>query len=408
LNAPPKNILWLIFFTNFLDMLGFGLVLPVLGFIFETDNALFSGVYEPQRLKFLYLLLVGSYSIGTLIGAPVLGALSDKYGRRKMLMFTYSFNIFFYLVFVLGIINVSYPLLYVGRVGAGLIGASLLIVQSAIADVSKPEEKTKNFGITGIAFGLGFIIGAYLGGILTDWYGYTIPFYVSCCVTFSNFLFIIFLFKETNQHRTNKPISPLTGLQNFIKAFTNKSLRNIFFVIFLMTTSFNFLIQFYQFYVRESFHFSKQDVGVLYAFIGLSVAFTQGVILRPLSQKYSPTQLLSVGLFFFSIAYLLLLIPTQTSLLYFTTFIVILFQGVTFPTTLSVVSNQASKDVQGETIGINQAVQSAAAAFPIVIGAVMNLGYMDLEYSFPMWFGAAVTFLSWVFFMYFFVLKKGK
>ncbi len=386
-------------------MLGFGLVLPVFGFLFESENALFSEIYEPSRLKFLYLFLVGSYSIGTLIGAPILGALSDKYGRRKMLIFAYSCNIIFYLVFVSGILLVSYPLLYIGRVCAGLIGGALLIVQSAIADVSKPEEKTKNFGITGIAFGLGFIIGAFFGGILSDdtinpAFGYQVPFYVSCCVTFTNILFIIFIFRETNLFRTNKPISPLTGPRNVLKAFTNPSLRMIFIVIFLMTTSFNFLIQFYQFYVREYFAFSKSDVGQLFAAIGVCVALTQGLLLRPISDNFAPVKVLGVGLLLFSFSYLILLMPTTTFYLYLATFLVVIFQGITFPTTLSIVSNQADKSIQGETIGINQAVQSAAAAFPIFIVALV-----DVEYTFPMWFGATLTFAAWLIFIWFFVIQ---
>ena len=193
-----------------------------------------------------------------------------------MLLFNYSAAMFFYFVFLLGIIFVSYPLMLVARLLGGMAGGSLLVVQSAIADVSTPEDKAKNFGLTGIAFGLGFIIGAFFGGILSDsnivpWFGYTIPFYFCLGIYLINILYMIFVFRETNMHQTKKMVSVFTGIKNVGKAFANPSLRNIFIVIFLITIAFNFLLQLYQFYAREELSFSKSEVGGLFAFVGISV-----------------------------------------------------------------------------------------------------------------------------------------
>ena len=393
-----------IFLTNFLDMLGFGMILPVFGFLFEEvaidgKGGIFATIYDPEMLKFLYLFMIGSYSIGTWLGAPVIGALSDKYGRRRMLQFTYTCNILFYLVFVAGIYYVNYPLVYVGRVLAGLTGGSLLVINAAIADVSAPEDKAKNFGITGIAFGLGAIIGSFLGGFLSDpsfspYFNESLPVLVSCVVTFANILFMTFVFDETFEGVPERKVSILTGPKNTYKAFTNKSLRDIFIVIFLMTLSFNFLIQFYQFYVRDTFQFSKTQIGLILAFVGISTAIAQGLILRWISNRHNPMLVLACALPLFAMSYLILLIPISTAGFMAATFLMVAFQGITFPTSLSVVSNLADRSIQGEIIGINMSVQSFAAATPILIGLVT-----EIQYTLPMWVGAALTFAAWIYYM---------
>ena len=382
-------------------MLAFGMIVPVLGFLFESENALFSTVYEPQRLRFLYLLLMGSFSIGTLFGAPVVGALSDKFGRKKMLLFTYCSAIVFYFTFILGITFVSYPLLFIARLCGGLTAGSLLVVQSAIADVSSPEDKAKNFGLTGIAFGLGFIIGAALGGFLSDnshisWFGYTIPFYACIGFYLINIVFLLSKFKETNLHLTNKKISPLTGIKNIGKAFVTPSLRDVFIVIFLITIAFNFLLQLYQFYAREELLFTKSGTGLLLAFVGVSVAIAQGVFLPFFSKRLKPIPLLTLFLPIFAVSYIVLLLPEQKWMFYIASFFLLVCQGVSFPTTLALVSNRADKTVQGEVIGINQAVQSAAAACPILIGALV-----EVQNTYPMYFGAIATGLAWLYFVAF-------
>ncbi len=402
--ASKGSFLKKIFLTNFLDMLGFGMVLPVFGFLFEEvaidgQGGIFAALYSSEELKFLYLLMVGSYSIGTWLGAPVIGALSDKFGRKRMLQFTYTCNILFYLVFVAGILNVSYPLTYLGRVLAGLTGGSLLVINASIADVSAPEDKAKNFGITGIAFGLGAIIGSLLGGFLSDpsnspYFNEAVPVLVSCCVTFVNILFMTFVFDETFEGIKSRKVSILTGPKNTWKAFSNKSLRDIFIVIFLMTLAFNFLLQFYQFYARDTFGFSKTEIGLLLAFVGVSIAIAQGLLLRWVSNRYDPIKVMAVGLPLFACSYLLLLVPETWMPFCAMTFFMASCQGVTFPTSLSVVSNLADHTVQGETIGINMSVQSFAAATPILIGLIT-----EIQYSFPMWFGACLTLVAWLYFL---------
>ncbi len=387
-------------------MLAFGLVVPVFGFLFETENALFSEVYDDKRLKFLYLTLMGIFSLGTLFGAPVVGALSDKFGRKKMLFFNYCSAMLFYIVFLFGINLASYPLMFIARLFGGMTGGSLLVVQSAIADVSLPEEKAKNFGITGIAFGLGFIVGAALGGILSDpqWhpsFGYSIPFYLCILIYIFNLLFLYKFFEETNEHLSNKKVSAVTGLKNFASAFINPNLRYIFIVIFLITIAFNFLLQLYQFYARDNLQFTKSEIGGLFAFVGISVAIAQGVILPLASKKLKPSPLLLLFLPLFAGSYLLLLYPDQKVYFLVCSFFMLAFQGLCFPTTLAVVSNRADASIQGEVIGINQAVQSAAAACPILIGAVW-----EVQYTYPMYFGAIATGMAWILFVWMYFTKK--
>lgn len=387
--------------TNFIDLLGFGMVIPVFAFLFmESEKGLFTGVYTTEQLSFLYLLLVGSFSMGTFFGSPYLGALSDKYGRKRMLMFTYSANVVFYGVFALGILYKDLYLLFAGRFFAGLTGGSLLIVQSAIADISKPENKAANFGITGIAFGFGFIVGAILGGYTSDssispYFGYHLPFILSMGLTLVNIIFLALVFRETNLNKTSKSISLFTGPKNLIKAISYRQFRIMFIVIFLLTIGFNFFIQVFQFYVVDEFMLTESEVGLLYGFIGLCIAISQGLILRQVSKRSPAQRILLWSIPAFAISYLLLLIPDNIFAFAGLAFVMIIFQGLTYPSTLSVVSNTADDDVQGELMGINQSVQSFAAALPSIVFGL----YIGDNYSMPMYVGAACTLLAWMFFL---------
>lgn len=382
------------------------MVLPVYGFLFYPDaNGIFTTIFSVDELARLYVILMATFSVGTFVGAPFIGALSDKYGRRRMLMFTYSMNFIFYLVFILGIVNTSYWILWMSRLGAGLTGGSLLIVQSAIADVSAPADKARNFGLTGVAFGLGFIIGALMGGFLSNpdihpSFGNVTPFIGANVMTGLNLLFLIFVFKETNHDRTNKNVSLLTGPRNILKAIKTPSLRHVFVVIFLITLGFNFFLQLFQFYVMDQFAFDRSEVSYLFGFLGVCIAIAQGVILPMFAKHWNPRQLLTFSLPLFASSYLLILLPDYWVFFAALMTILVVSQALTYPPTLAVVSNLAGKDIQGETIGINQSVQSLAAATPIVFSLLINSNY-----SIPMYVGFVLTSLAWIYFMLF-VRKK--
>ncbi len=378
------------------------MVLPVYGFLFYPDsNGIFTNQYNADLLAQLYIILMATFSVGTFLGAPFIGALSDRYGRRRLLMLTYSMNFIFYFVFIIGISYASYPILWLSRLGAGLTGGSLLIVQSAIADVSSAEEKAKNFGLTGVAFGLGFIIGAVLGGVLSNSsfhssFGNITPFIGANIITGLNILFLIFVFKETNHNRTSKTVSILTGPRNIIKAIKTPSLRHMFIVIFMITLGFNFFLQLFQFYVTDRFGFDRFEIGLLFGFMGICIAIAQGVILPWFSNRFKPKQILSISLPIFAFAYLIILVPDYWLVFAILMTILVACQGLTFPPSLAVISNLAKQDIQGETIGINQSVQSLAAATPILFSL-----FISSNYSIPMYVGFILTILAWIYFMVF-------
>ncbi len=161
-------LLFLIFFTVFLNLLGVTIIIPVLGplMLDSAESGLLPQSFSFQEEAFILGLLKASYPLMQFMGSPVLGALSDRTGRKPILSYALLGSVVGYVIFAIGILQGNIWMLFGGRIIDGLTGGNIAVVYSAIADISNEQSKTKNFGLVGMAFGLGFIIGPFIGGVL--------------------------------------------------------------------------------------------------------------------------------------------------------------------------------------------------------------------------------------------------
>lgn len=397
-----------IFLTVFMDLLGLTLIIPILAPLLIDSNELLGPQYEEESRNLLYGLVIAVFSLCQFIGAPLLGSLSDRVGRKKVLYVTLGGTLLAYLIVAYSIWTSNLVLLMIGRAVQGLSAGNISVIYSSIADISKPEDKAKNFGLVGVAFGLGFIIGPVMGGLMSDpeivsWFSFVTPFLVSALLVMLNLVMVHFLFQETNQNRDpNAPVALFAGINNLRKAATNPDLRSIFLVVFFFTFGFTFFTQFIQVYLIRDFQFDQADIGYLFGYIGFVIAFTQGVIVRYLSGRVAPANLLRVVLLCLSIAFILLLVPDTVLGLYLIMPLVAINQGIANPNISAIVSNMAPSHLQGQTLGMQQAVQSLAQVIPPLIGGVA----LSLSASSPIWLASISIFLAWLAFVVQFGLKR--
>lgn len=399
-----------IFLTVFIDLLGVGIIIPVLAPLFLNP---FSGMLplDYQSVIFtrqlLFGLLISVYPLAQFFGAPILGAMSDRFGRRKILLLSLAGTCIGYLFFGAGIALSSLVTLFISRAIDGFTGGNISIALSAIADISDPKEKARNFGLVGMAFGLGFILGPYIGGKLADptvvsWFTHSTPFWFAAALTFVNIILVTIRFPETLKTRTNTRISALTGFRNIAKAFKMQNLRTMFIVIFFLTIGFNFFTQFFQVYLIEKFHFTTGNIGDIFAYIGLWIAFSQGVVTRILSKKFKPQQILPFSCVLLSASLLALVIPDKSWMLLLILPFVAISNGLTLPNSTAMISNLAGKDSQGEVMGINQSIQSLGQAIPPIIAGIIS----TIDKTLPIFMASCFIFLSWIIFITFFTNKK--
>lgn len=395
-----KNIsLGTIIFTVFLDLLGIGIIIPIVAPVILQSDIL--GVGVPFSYKtFILGILIASYPIAQFFSAPVLGAMSDRDGRKKILIFSIIGSVLGYLIFALGIIYNNIIILFIGRIIDGISGGNIAIIYSALADVSDEKSKAKNFGLVGAAFGVGFIIGPFFGGELANnnlvsWFNYSTPFFFAAFLSFVNLILVITRFKETIKEKRNTEINIFTGIKNISKAMTIKEFRNIFTIAFLVTFGFTMFSQFFQVFLIEKFNYSQFNIGRLLAYFGIWSALIQGGLVRRLSKKYKPEKVLSVSLLLMSISIFLLIIPDKSWYLYITFALVAITQGITSPNVTAMVSNLADNSVQGEVLGINQSVQALAQAIPPIIGGLT----VAFDLNTPVILASLVVFIAWIVFI---------
>ena len=398
-----------IFFTVFLDLLGLGIVIPILpAVLLDPRSGILPVSYAFSTRTLIYGFLIASYPIAQFFGAPILGSLADQKGRKKLLIVSLIGTFIGYVLFALGIVYSNIFLLFIGRLLDGFTGGNISIAQSAIADISTPETKSRNFGLIGMAFGLGFIIGPYVGGKLADpsivsWFTYATPFWLSVILTSINVLLVLLYFPETLVMATKATkVSALTGFRNIKKAFAYKDLRTMFLVAFLLTVGFNFFTQFFQVFLIGKFKFNQSRIGDLFAYMGIWIAVAQGVFLRPLSKKYKPMSILSISIILLALTFPILLIPNKAIGIYLIIPFIAIFQGLTQPNSTAIISNLADKDKQGEILGINQSILSLAQAIPPIIAGFVTSVSLNL----PTIFAAGSTLLAWIVFRVFFIKEQ--
>jgi len=332
-----------IFITLMLDVTGLGLILPVLP---KLILQLIDGnISDASRYGGM---LTFTYAIMQFLFAPVLGGLSDQFGRRPVLLFSL-------LGFALDYLFLSFApsigWLFVGRAVAGITGASFTTATAYIADISNAENRAKNFGMIGAAFGLGFIIGPVIGGLLGS-FGPRVPFMVAAGLSFLNCLYGYFILPESlslsNRRKFSiKRANPLGSLMNLKKYPGIGGLVISFFLIYLAAHA---VQSNWSFFTIERFGWDEKMIGISLGVVGLLVAAVQGGLVRVINPKIGNEKSVYFGLLLYSIGLLLFAFASQSWMM-FVFLIPYCLGGIAGPALQSIISGNVAANEQGELQG---------------------------------------------------------
>jgi DHA1 family tetracycline resistance protein-like MFS transporter len=298
--VPARRTLSILFGTLLLNMVGFGMVFPVIPVIF-TDPSSPSFVlhgYSRSAQFFIAGTVTALWGLMQFITAPILGQLSDMYGRRKLLLLCIGVLALSQFMFGFGIMATSLVLLLTARAVAGLAAGNISIAQATIADLTEPRDRAKNFGLIGGAIGLGLILGPLLSGWIAGLSGSSVaPFWVAGLLGVVNFLFVSFLLPETNPRRDRtQQLTPMKGAQNILLAVQNGETRPVYITYFLYVSGFAILTSFLGVFLVHAMKFSTSAIGSAFAFAGCCQIFAQLILLRWAVARYSEREILRLTL----------------------------------------------------------------------------------------------------------------
>jgi len=396
-----------IFFTSVLNSLGFGILIPVIPLLLANPSSQYFMLPQNFTLQQGYIIfgfLVASFSLMQFIATPILGQLSDKFGRKKILAISLAGTCISYILFAVGIIIKNIPLLFISRAFDGITGGNISVAQAVVADVTTPENRSKNFGLIGSAFGIGFILGPFLGGILSEnrlvsWFSAATPFWFAAILTFANVMLIVTCLAETFKVDKFKKIIWGQSIKNIIKAYNMKKLRILFITVFLFQSGFTFFTTFFSVFLITKFAFTQSNTGNFFAYLGIWLVFTQAFITRLAANRFSEYKILRFSLVFMGIFVFMYLIPSAWwGLLIVAPFFAI-SNGLTQANITGLISRSVGPQVQGEVLGINASIGALAMSIPAMLSGFIAA---SLTPSSPAIVAAAVLILSGIIFIAFY------
>ncbi len=342
-----------IFITMLIDITGWGIIIPVIPKLIQ--ELIHGDVSEAAKIGGW---LTFAYAITQFVFAPLIGNLSDKFGRRPIILISlFAFSLDYLLLAFAPTIT----WLFVGRIIAGISGASITTASAYIADVSTPENRAKNFGMIGAAFGLGFIIGPVVGGLLGQ-YGSRVPFYAAAVLCLLNFLYGYFILPESlskdNRREFNlKRANPIGALMNLRKY---PQLVGLVLSIFLLYVASHAVHSNWSYFTMYQFNWDEKMVGLSLGAVGLLVGIVQGVLIRWINPKLGNEKSIYVGMALYSIGMFLFAAATESWMM-FVFLIPYCLGGIAGPAMQAVISSQVPANEQGEIQGTLSSLMSASA-----------------------------------------------
>jgi MFS transporter, DHA1 family, tetracycline resistance protein len=373
-----------IFVTLLIDVIGFGIIIPVMpGLISNLKN-----VDVSTAAKYGSYLTV-AYALTQFIFAPILGSLSDKYGRRPVLLFSlFGFGID-YLFLALA---PTYNWLFIGRIIAGITGASFTTASAYIADISTTENRAKNFGMIGAAFGMGFIIGPLLGGVLSH-FGQRVPFYAAAALALLNWAYGYFVLPESlkkenrrefNWKRAN-PVGSLLHLRKF------PSITGLIVSVFLLYVAAHAVMSNWNYFTIHRFKWNERMVGISLAVVGVLVGLVQAGLTRIINPKIGNEKSVYAGLIFYTTGMLLFGLASQSWMM-FVFLVPYCLGGIAQPAIQAVMAGQVPPNAQGELQGALTSIMSLSSIIgPLIMN---NLFFYFTHSNAPVYLPGAPFFLG--------------
>ncbi|KAA6339990.1 Tetracycline resistance protein class C [termite gut metagenome] len=356
MKATSKNkqhAITFIFITLLMDVIGLGIILPVLPTLIE--ELIHGTISDASRYGGW---LMASYAIMQFIFAPVLGNLSDRFGRRPVLLvslFGLSIN---YLLMAFAP-NIAW--MFTGRLIAGICGASSTTASAYIVDVSTPEKRVQNLGLIGAAFGLGFIIGPVVGGLLGH-FGSRVPFFAAAALSMLNFVYGYFILPESLQMSSRrrfdwKRANPFGAMKNLKKYI---AIGGLIATVFVVNVASHAIESVWTFFTKESFNWSEAQIGYSLGFIGVMMAVVQGGLIRITQPRLGPVKSTYIGLGLLAIGMPLFAFASQGWMMY-AIIIPYAIGAICNPAVNGIIAGKAHPSEQGELQGMLTCLMSLAS-----------------------------------------------
>ncbi len=342
-----------IFFTLLIDIIGLGIIIPVLPSLIQE---LTGGTIADASRYGSWMLF--AYAAMQFLCAPIMGGLSDRFGRRPVLLASvFGFGLDY--LFMAMAPTVGW--LFAGRLIAGMMGASFTTGSAYIADISTPENRAQNFGLIGVAFGLGFIIGPTLGGFLGV-YGSRVPFLVAAGLSTLNWLYGFFILPESlsPDHRRKfewsraNPVGTLMNLKRY------PVITGLVTSLILIYISAHAVQSNWSYYAIEKFGWDSKMIGLSLAVVGLAFAIVQGVLIRMIIPRLGNQRSVYVGLAFSTLGFILYALANQTWMMFAFTAVYCL-GGIAGPALQGIISTTVPRNEQGELQGALTSLMSATS-----------------------------------------------
>jgi DHA1 family tetracycline resistance protein-like MFS transporter len=372
-----RSPLLVIFLVVFIDLLGFGLILPLLPFYAES-----LGASEVQ----IGVLLV-AFAAMQFIGAPILGSLSDRFGRRPLLLVSQIGTVIAFLM--LGVAD-SWAMLLASRLVGGLMGGNITVAQAYISDVTDEQHRAQGLALIGAAFGLGFILGPVVGGWLAT-FGFSVPAYTAAAVALITVIFTAVAVPEPPQRVASGRGGPIAALRNVFVVGARPALRQIYLTTFLSALGLIAFQSCFALFAERRFGFGPRETGLLLAYVGVVTVILQIGFTGRLVKRFGEQRLVFVGTILLGLSLLTTALAPTWPMLLFSFLLIALGPGLINPNLQSLLTLSSDADERGQVLGVFTSVDSLArmiAPLPAtwLLGAVSPAA--------PLLLGAALAALA--------------